>query len=109
MEPLVAELGRSERREGAVLYVEGLLTPGQRKSVEPMASRDSVRRPVIPTTCVPRGATRRSSPSPAGAFQKAEVVLWFGRRVERFFSLSSEDVGDVFSRTEMVAFKRLPL
>jgi len=39
MEPLVAELGRSERREGAVLYVEGLLTPGQRKSVEPMAAR----------------------------------------------------------------------
>lgn len=39
MEPLVAELGRSERREGAVLYVEGLLTPGQRKSVEPMATR----------------------------------------------------------------------
>lgn len=39
MEPLVAELGRSERREGAVLYVEGLLTPGQRKSVEPLAAR----------------------------------------------------------------------
>jgi SRSO17 transposase len=39
MEPLVAELGRSERREGAVLYVQGLLTPGQRKSVEPMAAR----------------------------------------------------------------------
>lgn len=39
MEPLVAELGRSEQREGAVLYVEGLLTPGQRKSVEPMATR----------------------------------------------------------------------
>src|SRR5512137_2702625 len=39
MESLVVKLGRSERREGAVLYVEGLLTPGQRKSVEPMASR----------------------------------------------------------------------
>ncbi|MGA2263744.1 MAG: IS701 family transposase [Acidobacteriota bacterium] len=39
MEPLVGELGRSERREGASLYVEGLLTPGQRKSVEPMAAR----------------------------------------------------------------------
>lgn len=35
----MAELGRSERREGAALYVEGLLTPGQRKSVEPMAAR----------------------------------------------------------------------
>ncbi len=39
MEPLVAELGRSERREGAALYVQGLLIPGERKSVEPMAGR----------------------------------------------------------------------
>lgn len=39
LEPLVAELGRSERREGAALYVQGLLTPGERKSVEPMAAR----------------------------------------------------------------------
>jgi SRSO17 transposase len=39
MEPLVAELGRSERREGAALYVQGLLMPGERKSVEPMAAR----------------------------------------------------------------------
>lgn len=39
LEPLVAELGRSERREGAALYVQGLLTPGARKSIEPMAAR----------------------------------------------------------------------
>jgi len=39
MEPLVGGLGRRERREGAVLYVEGLLMPGGRKSVEPMAER----------------------------------------------------------------------
>lgn len=39
MEPLVEGLGRRERREGAVLYVEGLLMPGGRKSVEPMAQR----------------------------------------------------------------------
>lgn len=39
MEPLSAELGRSERREGAALYVQGLLMPGERKSVEPMAER----------------------------------------------------------------------
>ena len=32
-------LGRSERREGAALYVQGLLTPGERKSIEPMAER----------------------------------------------------------------------
>jgi len=37
--PLVAGLGRSERRAGAALYVEGLLLPGQRKSIEPMAQR----------------------------------------------------------------------
>lgn len=39
IEPLVAELGRSERRESAALYVQGLLMPGQRKSIEPMAQR----------------------------------------------------------------------
>jgi SRSO17 transposase len=39
IEPLVAELGRSERRQSAALYVQGLLMPGQRKSIEPMAQR----------------------------------------------------------------------
>lgn len=37
--PVVAELGRSERRVAATRYVQGLLMPGQRKSVEPMAER----------------------------------------------------------------------
>ena len=39
MTPLVASLGRSERRRAATQYVEGLLMPGQRKSIEPMAAR----------------------------------------------------------------------
>ena len=39
IEPLVSQLGRSERREGAALYIQGLLLPGQRKSIEPMAQR----------------------------------------------------------------------
>ena len=38
-EPLVAKLGRSERREGATLYVQGLLLPGERKSIGPLAER----------------------------------------------------------------------
>ena len=37
--PLVAGLGRSERRQAGVRYVEGLLLPGQRKSIGPMAER----------------------------------------------------------------------
>lgn len=37
--PLVAGLGRSERRQAGMRYVEGLLLPGQRKSVGPMAER----------------------------------------------------------------------
>lgn len=37
--PLVAGLGRSERRQAATHYVEGLLMPGQRKSIEPLAAR----------------------------------------------------------------------
>jgi SRSO17 transposase len=36
---IVRPMGRSERREGAALYVEGLLLPGERKSIEPMALR----------------------------------------------------------------------
>jgi len=39
IEPLVADIGRSERRESAALYVQGLLMPGHRKSIEPMAER----------------------------------------------------------------------
>jgi SRSO17 transposase len=39
IEPLVADIGRSERRQGAAFYVQGLLMPGQRKSIEPMAER----------------------------------------------------------------------
>jgi SRSO17 transposase len=37
--PLVAGLGRSERRQAGVCYVEGLLLPGQRKTIGPMAER----------------------------------------------------------------------
>src|SRR5258708_39285859 len=37
--PLLTGLGRSERRVAAMRYVEGLLTPGQRKSIGPMAER----------------------------------------------------------------------
>ncbi len=39
MAPVVTSLGRSERRRAATQYVEGLLMPGQRKSIEPMAAR----------------------------------------------------------------------
>ena len=39
MTPLVATLGRSERRQAATHYVEGLLMPGPRKSIEPRAAR----------------------------------------------------------------------
>jgi SRSO17 transposase len=39
MVPLVEVLGRSERRVAATRYVEGLLLPGQRKSIVPMSER----------------------------------------------------------------------
>ena len=39
MTPLVTSLGRSERRVAASGYVRGLLMPGHRKSIEPMAER----------------------------------------------------------------------
>jgi SRSO17 transposase len=39
MVPLVEGLGRSERRVAAARYVQGLLLPGQRKSIGPLAER----------------------------------------------------------------------
>lgn len=39
MTPLVSVMGRSERRVSALQYVEGLLLPGGRKSIVPLAER----------------------------------------------------------------------
>lgn len=39
LEDLVAPMGRSERRHWACVYVEGLLMDGERKSMEPLATR----------------------------------------------------------------------
>ena len=39
LQPFLAALSRAEQRRWASLYVQGLLLPGERKSVEPMAAR----------------------------------------------------------------------
>ena len=39
LEPMIDTLGRAERRAGATRYVQGLLMPGERKSIEPLAAR----------------------------------------------------------------------
>src|SRR5512139_157943 len=39
LEDLFEPMGRSERRHWARVYVQGLLLDGERKSIEPMASR----------------------------------------------------------------------
>ena len=39
LEDLLEPLGRSERRHGARVYVQGLLLDGERKSIEPLAAR----------------------------------------------------------------------
>lgn len=39
LDPLTPVLGRVERRVGAFRYLQGLLLPGERKSIEPMAQR----------------------------------------------------------------------
>lgn len=41
LDPFLSQLGRAEQRHWAPLYLEGLLGPGERKSVEPMAERVS--------------------------------------------------------------------
>jgi SRSO17 transposase len=39
LEDLLFPMGRSERRHWARVYVQGLLLDGERKSIEPIASR----------------------------------------------------------------------
>lgn len=39
LEPFLARLGHKRRRQMCPLYVSGLLGPGERKSIEPMAAR----------------------------------------------------------------------
>ncbi|HEX2091471.1 MAG TPA: transposase [Longimicrobiaceae bacterium] len=39
LEPFLDRPGRAEQRHWAPLYVRGLLLPGERKSVEPLAQR----------------------------------------------------------------------
>jgi len=39
LEPFVARLGRKEQRRWAPFYLKGLILPGERESVEPMAAR----------------------------------------------------------------------
>lgn len=39
LEPFLAALPRAEQRRWAPLHVQGLLLPGERKSVKPMAAR----------------------------------------------------------------------
>src|SRR4051795_11056627 len=37
--PFLARLGRKEQRRWAPFYLKGLILPGERKSIEPMAAR----------------------------------------------------------------------
>ena len=39
LEPFLARLRRKEQRRWAPFYLKGLILPGERKSVEPMAAR----------------------------------------------------------------------
>jgi SRSO17 transposase len=39
LEPFLGRLSREARRRWAPVYLKGLLLPGERKSVEPMAAR----------------------------------------------------------------------
>lgn len=48
LEPVVAGWRREEQRRWALVYLQGLILPGERKSIEPMAARvapEDVRRP----------------------------------------------------------------
>ena len=55
--PFLARLRRKEQRRWAPVYLQGLIGPGERKSVEPMAAR--VARPGTRSSC-----TTSSPPRP---------------------------------------------
>lgn len=76
--PFLAALPRAEQRRWAPLYVRGLLLPGERKSVEPMAGR------VCPGQ-VQGGCTTSSPPRPGrmtawnGCWPSRPTSWWAGR------------------------------
>ena len=62
LEPFLARLRREAQRRWAPVYLEGLILPGERKSIEPMAAR--VTRSSCTTSSRPRpGPPRRSRTS----------------------------------------------
>lgn len=54
LQPLLAVFKRSEQRCWASIYLQGLLAPGVRKSVEPMAECVCLRQTQQPTALYPR-------------------------------------------------------
>lgn len=42
LKPFVKKLGHKKRRQMCPLYVAGLIGPGERKSIEPMAARIAI-------------------------------------------------------------------
>ena len=64
LEPFLARLRRQAQRHWAPFYLKGLLLPGERKSVEPMAARVKGRRPGRGRPTTPAKPARRPPPHP---------------------------------------------
>lgn len=59
VEAIAGVLGHADRREPMHAYCTGLLLPGKRKSVEPMAARSAFRRPI--SRCITSSPMARPS------------------------------------------------
>ena len=62
LRPFVAALGHAARRRWAQVYLQGLLAPGERKSVRPLAARVATSTMFVGTACA-TGLTLMQFPS----------------------------------------------
>ena len=59
LKPFVEKLGHKKRRQMCPLYVAGLIGPGERKSIEPMAASIRLASPRNMHPCLAREPTAR--------------------------------------------------
>ena len=59
LKPFLGRLGHKARRQMCPLYVSGLIGPGDRKSIEPMAERLALGDTISCTTSLPPGSGMR--------------------------------------------------
>ena len=79
LEPFLARLRRKEQRRWAPVYLKGLILPGERKSVEPMAAR------VAPGDLQQLHHFVSTSPWATASLEEELVGAWWAGRTRRWW------------------------